>query len=262
MIRSVWILSFGVLYTFWYAGQVWLMALFRRHEALKCRCDGIQRGWAKAVLRKAGIRVRIEGGEHLTEGDGRIIASNHESWFDVFALAAYLPGEYRFVAKKELRRIPIFGRSWVACGHVSIDRQNRESAVESLAIAADQITERRLAVVMFPEGTRSRDGYLGEFKRGAFVLAIQAGVPVVPVAVLGSRHIMPKGSFRIGRGEIVVKIGEPVPVQGLAHKDRADLQRTVRSRIAQLRGGEGPVPPQMPSDPEGIDDVTADSAVP
>lgn len=247
MIRSAWVLLSGAFYTVWYAGQVWLMALFRRHEALRCRCDGIQRGWAKAVLRQAGITVRVEGGEHLAQSAGRIIASNHESWFDVFALAAYLPVEYRFVAKKELRRIPIFGASWIACGHVSIDRANHEAAVESLNAAGDAINERRFAMVMFPEGTRSPDGSLAPFKRGAFVLAIQAGVPVVPVAVLGSRHIMPKGSFRIRRGEIVVRIGEPVSVEGLSHRDRHRLQETVRTKIVALRGGEGPVPRQVSS---------------
>lgn len=251
MIRSAWVLLCGAIYTLWYASQVWAMALFRRHEALRCRCEGIQRGWAKAVLRKAGITVRIEGGEHLSEGVGRIIVSNHESWFDVFALAAFLPCDYRFVAKKELRRIPIFGASWVACGHVSIDRGDHESAVESLSAAGDQINEHRFSMVMFSEGTRSRDGSLGTFKRGAFVLAIQAGVPIVPVAVLGSRHIMRKGSFRIRKGEIVVKIGEPVSVEGLKHRDRTWLQEKVRERIVELRGGEGPVPAQVSSGSPG-----------
>lgn len=199
------------------------------------------------MLRSAGITVRIEGAEHLSRNEGRIIASNHESWFDVFALAAYLPCDYRFVAKKELRRIPIFGASWVACGHISIDRSNHESAVESLNDVATQIGEQRFAMVMFPEGTRSHDGLLGPFKRGAFVLAIQAGVPVVPVAVLGSRHIMPKGSFRIRKGEIVVKIGKPISVEGLEHKDRGWLQERVRDEIVGLRGGGGPVPRQVSS---------------
>ncbi|RMH20343.1 MAG: 1-acyl-sn-glycerol-3-phosphate acyltransferase, partial [Gemmatimonadetes bacterium] len=240
MLRSLWVLAAGAVLTAWYAGKVVLLSLLRMDERLRCRCGGYQRRWARGILRAAGVRVRLEGVEHIQEPRGRIIVSNHESWFDVFALAAHLPGPHRFVGKRELDAIPVFGRAWRACGHVSIDRGNRESAIQSLSAAAARIREQGFSIIMFPEGTRSPDGSLQPFKKGAFVLAIQSGVPIVPVAVIGSRAVMPKGSFSIRRGEILIRVGEPIDVGELSLQDRDALQARARSAVAALRGGEGP----------------------
>jgi 1-acyl-sn-glycerol-3-phosphate acyltransferase len=180
--------------------------------------------------------VVLEGVENLSTDEPQIVVSNHQSWFDVFVLAAHLPVRYRFVAKKELGEIPVFGKAWKSCGHVSVDRGNREAAIESLDQAWREVHEDKLTMVLFPEGTRSRDGRLQKFKKGAFVLAVQGQVPLVPVAVLGSRDIMPKGSKKIQRGTITLRIGTPIPTAGSTIRDRNRLLQASWDAIAALKG--------------------------
>ena len=237
--RSAWLLTLGAFVTAWYAGKIYLLSLFRREDALGRCCHPAARGWSRTLLTLAGVSVRVEGGENLDVDGAVIVIANHESWFDVWALAGWLPIDARFLAKKELSGIPIFGRAWRACGHVSIDRGDRLSAIESLSRAGRQIREEGLHMVLFAEGTRSANGKLQEFKKGPFVLAIQGGVPIVPVAVIGTRPLMPKGSFRIGRGEILVRVGERIEVAGLEHADRDRLRARVRDAVVELRGCEG-----------------------
>ena len=199
----------------------------------------------------------MEGVEHLASEEGFIIIANHESWLDAWALAGWLPIDARFTAKKELERIPVFGRAWRACGHISIDRADRASAIESMARAGQKIKEERLHMVFFAEGTRSPDGALHPFKKGPFVVAIQGGVPIVPVGLVGSRPIMRKGSFRIGRGDIFVRVGEPISVEGMEHADRDRLRETVWDAVARLRGGEGRTS-RLPGEPP-LNDVAEPS---
>ena len=239
MIRSIWTLAVGTVVTVWYALRVILTSVFAGEKGLCRHCDDIARNWSRGILWAAGVKVRVEGTENFREGGAQIVVSNHESWFDVFALLAELPVSTRFVAKKELEKIPLFGRAWTSCGHISVDRSDRKAAIESLNVAGQQIRDRGLTIVMFPEGTRSPDGRLQKFKKGAFVLGIQAGVPVVPVAVTGTRPIMPKGSFRIRKGEVKITVGEPIPVEGLVHADRERLAQRAHDAVAELRGGEG-----------------------
>lgn len=200
------------------------------------RCRRRPRQWCSAILWAAGVRVRMDGMEALhRHGGGQILVANHTSWFDVFALSARLPVEYRFVAKKELARIPIFGPAWVACRHIAIDRGDREAAIRSMEEAGRQIRQERPTIVVFPEGTRSPDGDLLPFKKGAFVLAIEAGVPVVPCGIAGSRGIMAKGSALIRSGTMGIRFGEPLEVGGLGHDDRDRLTERARAAVARLR---------------------------
>ena len=239
MLRSAWHLFVGAILTAWYAGKVYVLALFGATDALCRSCHPAARDWSRAILRLAGVRVRVVGEDNLNMDGAFIVIANHESWFDVWALAGWLPIEARFLANKELSGIPIFGRAWRACGHISVDRGDRASAIESLSHAGRQIRDQGLHMVLFAEGTRSADGKLQEFKKGPFVLAIQGEVPIIPVAILGTRPLMPKGSFRIGRGEILVRVGEPISVAGMEHADRDRLRKIVRDAVADLRGGEG-----------------------
>ncbi len=235
VIRTVWVYLVGGLATFWYAGTTVLRSyLWRRN--LHRACDHAARRWAQVILRAAGVRVVLEGLENLGTDAPQIVVSNHQSWFDVFALAAELPVRYRFVAKRELEGIPVFGRSWKSCGHVSVDRGNREAAIEALDQAWREVREDRLTMILFPEGTRSRDGRLQPFKKGAFVLAVQGQVPLVPVAVLGSREIMAKGSRAIRSGEIRVRIGTPIPTAGATIRDRNRLLQECWNAISELKG--------------------------
>ena len=228
----------GAAITVWYASKAALYSLLRMESRLCRECDAIQRRWSKALLWVSGCRVRVEGGENLIEGGARIIVSNHQSWFDVLALTAYLPTSVRFVAKAELGKVPIFGRAWKGCGHISIDRGDHAAAIESLEVAARRIHGERMTIVMFAEGTRSLSGELQQFKKGAFVLAIKAGVPIVPIGVTGSHQIMPKGSFRFRPGEIVIRVGEPIQVDGLTVENRDTLLERTWRAVAELKGEE------------------------
>ena len=162
------------------------------------------------------------------------MVSNHQSWFDVFALCAHLPVGFRFVAKKELGRIPIYGRAWEACGHVSVDRGDRDAAIESLGQASEEVKELGLTMVMFPEGTRSPTGELQPFKKGAFVLAIQLQIPLVPIAIVGSRAIMRKGGWRVSSGEVTIRVGDAISSEGLAFRDRDELLKQSHTAVAEL----------------------------
>lgn len=233
MIRTVWLLLAGLVITVVLSTRV-LLATYLRSRRITGVCDRVSRFWCRALLRMGGARVRFQGLERLDWSEPMVIVANHQSWFDVFALGAHLPANRRFVGKEELARIPIFGPAWLACGHIAIDRSDRERAIESLEKAADRAREERLALVFFAEGTRSWDGRLQPFKKGAFVFAIQAGLPVVPLGISGSRAIMKKGSFRVRPGEIRVRVGRPISVDGLEHEDRDRLLEEARSAVAAL----------------------------
>lgn len=253
MIRTLWVYIVGLLATLWYSGGVVVRTyLWRRN--LMCACDRAARNWAKAMIRAAGVKVVLEGTENLSKDSPQIIVANHQSWFDVFALGAELPVRYRFVAKKELEEIPVFGKAWTGCGHISVDRGNREAAIASMEEAFQNMREEGLTMILFPEGTRSMDGRLQKFKKGAFVLAVQGQVPLVPVAVVGSREVMPKGGKRVRPGTVTLRIGRPIPTEGTTLRDRNRLLKASRKAILQLkeegdvREGEGDALPDSNPD--------------
>ncbi|MCG6990199.1 MAG: 1-acyl-sn-glycerol-3-phosphate acyltransferase [Gemmatimonadetes bacterium] len=224
--------------TILYASRL-IWASWRRSATLRRLSDDYPRRWSGHLLRAAGTRVELVGGEVIDPGRAQILVANHVSWFDILAVAASLPGSVRFIAKKELTKVPLFGRAWQAAGHIPIDRHDRNSAMDSLEVARRRLEEDRPTVVFFPEGTRSPTGELRGFKKGAFILAIQTGVEVVPAAILGSREVMPKGSWRIRTGRTIrVRLGAPIPVDGLTIDDRDVLMGRARDAVAELLGGE------------------------
>lgn len=188
------------------------------------------RTWARSMLVSAGVKVRIHNPERVSREAGAVYISNHVSWFDVFVLAAELP-RYSFIAKAELRKIPLFGYGAEAAGIVFLDRDNRKAAFESYKVAAKEV-ERGRSIVVFPEGTRGRDYHLRPFKKGPFVLAIAAQCPIVPTIVHGSREVMAKGGFRVRSGVIDVHFLDPIEARGLDYDDRAELMMRVWTRIA------------------------------
>jgi 1-acyl-sn-glycerol-3-phosphate acyltransferase len=208
--------------------------------------DRLARIWSRWALWASGTRVRVDGAEHIRSDAPKIIVSNHQSWYDVFALAANIPGRYRFVAKQELGRIPLFGRAWRVAGHISVDRADRQTAIRSLEDAGRTIRDDNSSIVIFPEGTRSATGELLPFKKGAFMLAINMGVDIVPTGVSGGRSILAKGDWRVHSGEIVVRFGEPIPTaaysennrEALIARVRAEVQRLSRARV-EAGGGDG-----------------------
>ncbi len=189
--------------------------------------DRAQRNWARTILWAAGVPVTVEGGDHIMRGQPEILAANHASLFDILALLGYLPVDPKFVAKKELFGIPIFGPAIKAAGHVRMDRQHFREAFEAYEAAAKRIMGDKLHVLVYPEGTRTRTGELQSFKKGPFVLAISCQTPIVPMYVDGAFHIQPR--------PIRVLIGDPIPTAGLTHDQREELSGRVRDAILALR---------------------------
>jgi 1-acyl-sn-glycerol-3-phosphate acyltransferase len=197
-----------------------------------------QRLWAPSCLWLAGAHLEVSRPAPPPPGP-LVFASNHESALDIWALVATLPRIVRFVAKRELFRIPIFGWYLALGGHICVDRGNRVQAVASLRRAGAAVRA-GTSLIVFPEGTRSTDGRIHPFKKGPFVLAMEAAVPVVPVAISGSGRITPKKAIAVHPGTIRIAIGEPVDPRHFGDKD--GLLREVRRRIIVLHremGGLG-----------------------
>jgi 1-acyl-sn-glycerol-3-phosphate acyltransferase len=233
MIRSVWAWFNGALATAVLGPLVILAAVLGLGR--RSLYDRVGRAWSRWNLWAGGCEVRVEGVEHIDPDSPQVLAGNHQSWFDVFAVAANIPKPFHFVAKKELEGVFLFGRAWKAAGHISIDRSNQAAAIASLDLAGRQMREERSAVVVFAEGTRSPTDDLLPFKKGAFMLALHTGVPIVPFAVAGSRRIFPKGSWRVRPGPIIVRFGPPIPTDELAVGDRDALVARVRSEVRRMR---------------------------
>jgi 1-acyl-sn-glycerol-3-phosphate acyltransferase len=212
--------------------------------------ERIPRIWARSVIRASGSKITLRNPHVIERAEARVYISNHVSWFDVFALASVLP-RYRFVAKKELFKIPLFGPAVREIAGVFIDRQNRKAAFDAYATAASQI-KGGASVVVFPEGTRGRSYALRPFKKGPFVLAIAAQQPVVPVVVYGTREIQPRGVRRIRSGTIEITFLEPIATSGMTYADRERLMQAVWDRMAAalerhgVRSAGGPIDTHAP----------------
>lgn len=202
--------------------------------------------WARGICAASGVTVEPRGLERLPKGRPFILISNHRSHFDMIAFILTFPGSFRVVAKRFLFYVPIFGWCLWAAGMIPIDREKRARAIESLEKAAERIRT-GVPVLFFPEGTRSDDGSLRAFKKGAFVIAVKAGVPIVPVSVSGSGEVLPKGSIRIRQGRIVIRYGPEIPVAGFTIETKDALIAKVRDAVAAgldeiERGAPGRLP--------------------
>ncbi len=253
MIRTVWMALNLAVATLILGGTVIVASLFHVRGDIYWWCSRI---WARWLLWATGCRVRVEGLENIAQDRPQVFASNHVSHVDVIALAAKIPKPFRFVAKKELAKIPVFGRAWQAAGHISVDRADRASAVASLDAAGRLIREDNSSVVIFPEGTRGNGQGMLPFKKGAFMLALRTGVEIVPAAVLGTRAVLPKGAWRLRAGPVIVRFGAPIDTTRYDEATRDVLIDEVRARIEQLLEAPPAAPrpdtsaPPLPSDKE------------
>jgi 1-acyl-sn-glycerol-3-phosphate acyltransferase len=194
-----------------------------------------RRAWGPSCLWVAGARVEVVRSARLPDGP-LIFASNHESALDILALLSVLPRAVRFVAKQELFRVPVFGWYLAWGGHIPVDRGNHARALEALRKAGETIRA-GTSLIVFPEGTRSRDGSVLPFKKGPFVVAMEAGVPVVPVAIWGSGRVTPKSAIVVHPGPIRIALGEPVDPHD--HADKTALLVEVRRRVIELHRSMG-----------------------
>lgn len=189
--------------------------------------------WAPLLFLGAGARLRVEGGERVDWSRPQVLVANHASMIDIPALFRAVPVPLRFVLKREIARVPFVG--WYArlMGMAFIDRGNARDAKRRLGDAAEQLRD-AATFAAFPEGTRSKDGTIGAFKGGALQLALEAGVPVLPVAIEGAGWVLPPSGFSVRPGTIVVRFGEPIETTGLTPQDRNLLVQRAREAVVAL----------------------------
>jgi 1-acyl-sn-glycerol-3-phosphate acyltransferase len=188
------------------------------------------KAWTGSILLAAGVKLEITGLEKIDRTKSYIFIGNHQSHFDVFAIFTSLPLTARFMAKAELYRIPVFGWALTATGTVRIDRSNREKSIASMNDALERI-RKGVSVVIFPEGTRSVDGEIKDFKKGGFVLALKGQIPIVPVSISGSRFILRKHSMSVKPGKLKMVFGDPIDTGSYTYQDREKLSDRVRQFI-------------------------------
>ncbi|HID39773.1 MAG TPA: 1-acyl-sn-glycerol-3-phosphate acyltransferase [Calditrichaeota bacterium] len=188
------------------------------------------RTWAKGIIKASGIKVEIEGLDRFDHDKAYIVIANHQGNFDILVLSQYLPLTARFVAKKELFRIPLFAQGMRLAGMIEIDRGNSAKARATLQRTVDVIRS-GVSVIIFPEGTRSKDGTIQRFKKGGFILALDTGVPLLPVSISGSRYIMQKNSIWLRKGRIKIVFDKPIDPKNYTYQNRNKLLETVRQVI-------------------------------
>ena len=191
------------------------------------------RTWATIILKTVGIRVRVEGAEHLKSLQSGVYAANHLSALDIPVLYSSLPGQFRIMAKRELFRYPFLGWYLRRSGQIPISYGDAHASLKSLNRAGDAL-RKGMPLMVFPEGGRSPGGELQPFMGGAFFVAIRAQVPVVPMAIVGTYELLPINSFHILPGEVTLVIGEPIPTAGLKLRDMEKLSAQVRQVIADM----------------------------
>lgn len=197
---------------------------------------GASRTWAGGIMRSAGMTdLIVHGVERIYDGQPYILMANHQSHLDPPAIIRSSERPIGFLTKQELKRVPVFGWALERTGHVFIDRKDKGKSHASIELAARRIAEGR-CVLVFPEGTRTLGEDLLPFKKGGFVLAVKAQVPIVPVGVAGTREIFPsQSSYVIGRGPVAIVYGEPIPTAGLTLDTKDGLMSEVRTAILALR---------------------------
>ncbi len=237
MISPLWTLInllqaiFVVLWTaFWAAAALLARGVTRKTDASLAMTH---RFWAPGLLRAGALRTETQGLENVDLSRPQVFAANHQSLLDSVALYDALPVPLLFIVKEELRRVPLLGVYLSAMGMIFIPRRQRRRSLEAMGLCAQRLAEGR-SILIFPEGTRSADGSIGPFKPGAFVPLIDAGAPVVPVAIEGTGKILPAGGFRVRRGRIRLAVGRPIDTAGLERRHRRDLARQVRDNVVSL----------------------------
>jgi len=189
------------------------------------------RTWAWLILRTTGVKVDVEGLDRLTPGRTYIFVSNHQSIYDIPVIFSSLPYQLRIIAKRSLGRIPFLGWHLRRTGHMLVDR----TSSDQLAVFgwASRLTSGGLSLIVFPEGTRSLDGKVARFKGGSFYLALEAGIPVVPVSIIGSRHIMLKGRLTVQPGRVKLLVHEPIETSSLVNVGPREFAEQVRETVCK-----------------------------
>jgi 1-acyl-sn-glycerol-3-phosphate acyltransferase len=230
-LRALFLIPYALFLTLLISLLTLFMTLVLRREAASVQ--GLAAWWAASICKAGGVEVAVAGSEQLDPETPYIFAANHQSQFDILVLQGFLGVDFRWLAKKELFRVPIWGPAMRRAGYIPIDRSHGRQAIKSLNEAAQKIAA-GTSVIIFPEGTRSRDGKLHDFKAGAMVLAIKSGVPIVPVAILGTYQILPKGKLMMTPGKVQIRVGLPIETINCNSKDKHKLARVSQEAVAEL----------------------------
>jgi len=229
MIRTMIIVIFALPATVFFSSLTILASFITKNSDLPYN---VTKTWAKFLLAVSRIKVTVKGLYNIRPDRSYIYMSNHQSNFDIPVALAYLPFKFRWVAKAELFKIPIFGSAMYKSGHINIDRSNRRAAYKSLKTAAKNIQE-GISVLIYPEGTRSKDGNIRPFKKGGFLLAVESGTPIVPVIIHGTWPIMPKNKIIIKPGNVTIEIKAPIVTKDYNRKTKDELLEKVRNIICE-----------------------------
>jgi 1-acyl-sn-glycerol-3-phosphate acyltransferase len=194
----------------------------------------VARAWARTMLFFGGVKVDVEGLEKIDPNGRYVFASNHLSYIDTPVVFSRIPVQFRFLAKSGLFQIPFLGWHLKDAGHISVPREDPRAALRTLSRTAELIESRGISVLFFPEGGRTPDGKLHEFKDGAAYIAIKAQAPLVPIALVGAREILPMGSGTIRPGRVKLRIGDPIPTVGMTSHDRRSLTEAAREQVVKM----------------------------
>ncbi|MDQ2946324.1 MAG: 1-acyl-sn-glycerol-3-phosphate acyltransferase [Acidobacteriota bacterium] len=220
-----------VLATIVFGTAALLVSFFEHSGRAQIR---LARQWSRVLLLVSSVKVQVDGIDKIIPSGSYVFASNHLSYMDTPVALANIPVEFRFLAKKGLFKIPFLGYHLARAGHISVPRGDPRAAVKTLSTAAEAIRERGISLLIFPEGGRSRDGRLHDFKEGAAYIAIKAGVPIVPVALVGTQEVLPFGAGTVLPGKVSMCVGDPIPTAGLSLRDRGKLTAQVHDQISLL----------------------------
>lgn len=192
----------------------------------------VARAWARTLLAAGGVRINVEGLHHIDPSGSYVFIANHLSYMDTPVMLGHIPVQFRFLAKRGLFQIPFLGTHLARAGHVPVPREDPRAAVKTMQVAAEIIQEKKISLLIFPEGGRSHDGVLQPFKEGGAYIAIRAGVPLVPAVLLGTREVLPYGGGIVRSGEVTLRILPPIETAGLTLKDRGRVTEQIRQLIS------------------------------
>lgn len=180
----------------------------------------VQQFWSCSFFRLMLLPVTVEGLEHIKPGQSYVFVSNHQSMFDVWLIYGWLPVIFKWLMKAELRKVPFVGTACKAAGHIYVDRKNPKAALESMENVKKQLKD-GICTVIFPEGTRTKDGQVGRFKRGAFQIALDLKLPIIPISLSGCYDVLPKGKPFVYRRPVRMYVGEPIDITQFENNNEA-----------------------------------------
>jgi 1-acyl-sn-glycerol-3-phosphate acyltransferase len=234
MLRTIWAVFVAVAVTIPASMAVMMIALLSSSSSW---IDRVIRLWARGILSGAGIDIRAEGIERIDPKKRYILIANHHSYYDIPCILAAIPQPIRFMAKKSLFSIPIFGWALGRAGFIPIDRKNRRTAVKSFDLAVQRIRKGN-TIVIFPEEGRSREVAMRPFQRGAFLLAIRSELPIMPLAIEGTYEVLRVGAKRVTPGVVTIRAGSVIETAGVSVRAKDTLLEQSRGQIEELLAGK------------------------